>query len=146
LQVDGRFCAKCGAAVDAGPTPQQADTPQASSSGLSENAAGALCYLFWFITGIIFLVLAPYNQSRTVRFHAFQSIFASVALFVISIALTIVSTILFAISFWLGSLFSIVHLLYTLAIFLLWLFMMWKTYNNQRVVLPVVGPLAEKQS
>ena len=31
----------------------------APSLGMTDNMAGALCYLFGFITGILFLVLAP---------------------------------------------------------------------------------------
>ena len=44
--------------------------------GMTDNVASALCYALGFITGILFLVLAPYNQNRMVRFHAFQSIFS----------------------------------------------------------------------
>ncbi len=50
----------------------------ATSSGLQENVAAALCYALGFITGILFLVLEPYNKNRNIRFHAFQSIFLSV--------------------------------------------------------------------
>jgi len=28
----------------------------------------------------------------------------------------------------------------------LWLFMMYKAYNNEKFVLPIIGPLAEKQA
>ena len=79
------FCPNCGTAV-AGPGPSSAapgagyqapnpayQQPQAlNASGMSENVAGALTYLFGFITGIVFLVLAPYNQNKFVRFNAFQ--------------------------------------------------------------------------
>jgi len=27
-----------------------------------------------------------------------------------------------------------------------WLFLMWKAYNGQRFVMPVIGPFAEKQA
>jgi uncharacterized membrane protein len=30
--------------------------------------------------------------------------------------------------------------------FILWLYMMFKTYNSEKIVLPVVGPIAEKQA
>src|ERR1700731_1582662 len=53
--------------------------PAPAVAGMTDNMAGALCYLFGFITGILFLVLAPYNQNRNIRFHAFQSIFLNVA-------------------------------------------------------------------
>jgi len=102
--------------------------------------------LLGFITGIIFLALAPYNQSRPVRFHAFQSIFLSVAVIVIGIGLGIISMLLLAISFWLGTLWGLLQMLYGLAVFVLWLYMMLKSYQGHKVVLPIVGPLAEKQA
>src|SRR5579872_1694089 len=91
-QVDGRFCQKCGAPVGAAPPPPPPPMgagavpppppppgymPQGApaSAGLTDNSAAALCYLFGLITGILFLVLAPYNQNRNIKFHAFQSIF-----------------------------------------------------------------------
>ncbi len=49
---------------------------------MTDNMAAALCYALGFITGILFLVLAPYNQNREIRFHAFQSIFLNIAWFV----------------------------------------------------------------
>jgi len=150
--VEGRFCAKCGtpiadapgASQDAGQPPQPPAAPAAG--GLTENVASALCYLLGFVTGIIFLVVDPYSRNKTVRFHAFQSIFLSVALIAISIALGIVSTILFAISWVFGSVFGLLQLVFWLAAFLLWLYMMWKSYQNEKVVLPVIGELAQKQA
>ena len=104
-QTTGAFCPNCGAAVpasaDAGATPPppppqdpgagpQYQQQPLSAPGLNENVAGALCYLGSFVTGVIFLILAPYNQSKFVRFHAFQSIF----LFVTYIAFAVVFAIL----------------------------------------------------
>lgn len=120
--------------------------PQPASAGISDNAAGAICYLFGFITGILFLVLAPYNQNRNVRFHAFQSIFLNIAWFVIWIGITIVSIILGHIPV-LG---AIVSLLLGFCVWIgalvIWLYMMFKTYNGEMIVLPVIGPMAQKQA
>lgn len=108
--------------------------------------ACALCYLLGWITGVLFLVLAPYNQNRLIKFHAFQSIFLSVAMIVVSIVLFILSSLLAIIPF-VG---PIVSLLLTLGIwlgvFVLWLMLMYKAYNRERMVLPIIGPLAEKQA
>ncbi len=150
--VEGRFCPKCGAAVGeapgAPPASQQpaSPPPAAGAGGMSDNVAAALCYLAGFITGIIFLVVAPYNQNKAVRFHAFQSIFFSVGMVILSIALTIFSTIMFAISFWLGSLLGLTYMVLWLAILVLWLYLMWKAYQGQKVMLPVIGELAQKQA
>lgn len=113
---------------------------------MSINVASALCYLFGLITGIIFLVLAPYNQDKTVRFHAFQSIFWNLSFFVIYIAVMIISTIAVAILSVFGMLFYLLLFVVWLAFMVSWLYLMWKAYNNQRVVLPIIGPLAERQA
>src|ERR1700690_2492012 len=78
-QVEGKFCAKCGAAGDAASAPGAAPPQPLAATGMTDNAASALCYVLGLITGILFLVLAPYNQNKTIRFHAFQSIFLNVA-------------------------------------------------------------------
>jgi uncharacterized membrane protein len=120
--------------------------PASTQPGLSVNAASALCYVFGFITGIVFLVLAPYNQDKRVRFHAFQSIFLNVAVIGAHIAITILSVMFNAVSFSLGLLMSSLHLLVSLGFFALWLYMMWKSYQGEKVLLPVIGPLAESQA
>jgi uncharacterized membrane protein len=53
-----------------------------SSTGLDENVAGFLCYLFGFITGIVFLVVE--KKSNFVKFHAMQSTITFLSLFIIS--------------------------------------------------------------
>ena len=152
--VEGRFCAKCGAPMEVNPgaaqyaPPPQYGAPQpqyappppgAATGGLQENVACALCYSLGFITGILFLVLEPYSKNRTIRFHAFQAIFLSVAMVVIEILMSFV----WAMSWGLAAMLSP---LVGLAFFGLWIFMMYKAYNNQRVMLPVIGDLAQKQA
>ena len=161
-EVQGRFCAKCGTPV-AGPPPADAGQnppgpppggayystpgvpPAAAPAGLQENMAAALCYLLWVLTGVLFLVIEPYNRNRNIRFHAFQAIFAWVGVVALSIAVVIVSQVIMYLPF-IGWLISL--LLWTgfgLGVFVLWLMMMYKAYNNEKWVLPVIGPLAEKQ-
>ena len=117
---------------------------QPAAGGLTDNVAGALCYVLGFITGIIFLVLAPYNKNPYVRFHAFQSIFFSAAVFVINIILSTV-----VIGMFIGGGFTAMLLIYRLielGFFGAWLFLIWKAYSNERFMIPVIGPLAEKQA
>ena len=133
--VEGRYCAKCGTAVDpAAPAP--VTVPVVSASGLPENTAAALCYLLGFITGIIFLVLEPYNKNKLIRFHAFQSIFLNVAVIIFVWALRIIMPW----SMW--RLFTILDL----AFFALWIYMLVQTYQGKKIVLPVIGDLAAKQA
>jgi uncharacterized membrane protein len=39
-----------------------------TSTGLEENVAGLLCYLFGWVSGLVFLLLE--TENRFVRFHA----------------------------------------------------------------------------
>lgn len=156
-QVTGAFCPNCGTAVAAGPAgapnagvnpPPGAGyvppAPALQAGGLTTNVASALCYLGWIVTGIIFLVLAPYNQNKTVRFHAYQSIFLSVAVIIVSIVLGILTGFLFVGGMWWTGL--MIHRLWDLLIFVLWLYLMYMAYNNKTVKLPVIGDLAQKQA
>ena len=63
-------------------------------TGLSDNAASGLAYLT-FIPAIIFLAVPPYNQSPTVRFHSWQSIFLAIAWFAVWVVLVVVGMIPF---------------------------------------------------
>ncbi len=153
-QVDGRFCPKCGASQGdpAGATPgvqQPAYAPpppvQPVAGGMDDNMAGALCYLLGFITGVLFLVLEPYNKRPFVRFHAFQSVIFSVGWIILSIALSIVMGIMSAVMhMWL--VFLPLRMLIGLLGFILWLFCMYKAYNRELYQLPIVGPIAAKQA
>jgi uncharacterized membrane protein len=154
-QATGRFCPNCGSDTSIAPgapagasgstyvPPQPVATPL-EAPGLTDNVAGALCYLFGFITGIIFLILSPYNKNRLVRFHAFQSIFANLALIALEIALFIVSVLMGLLH--LGPLMVILWPVFWLALLAGWLYLMYAAYTNKKIVLPFVGPLAEKQA
>jgi len=154
--VEGRFCAKCGATVgDATappPTPgvpppitsYPPPVPPPGTAGMAENSASALCYVLGLITGILFLVLEPYNKNRTVRFHAFQSIFLNIAVIVIAIALAIFESLIgHMMGFWLA---AIISMLFNLALFVLWIYMIVTTYQGRTTVLPIIGPLAQQQA
>ena len=152
------FCPKCGSQVNPGSgfcatcgAPLGTTTPEpgtvSSGKPMTSNVAAALSYVVGFITGIIFLVIEPYKRDAFVRFHAFQSIFLSVAYLIIAVVWGAVSGTLAVVS--LGLLWSLVSLLWILlrlAFFLTWLFMMYKAYSNERFELPVIGPIAAKQA
>ena len=156
-QVEGRFCAKCGAPVGEGPgpatPPPQAPpgaavypppVPPASAAAMTDNAASALCYALGLITGVLFLLIAPYNQNRTVRFHAFQSIFLTVAVIIIAIAVGIVESILGGVIGWWFA--AIVGFVFNLACLALWIAMIVTTYQGRSIPLPIIGPIAQQQA
>lgn len=149
--VEGKFCAKCGAPT--GPAPEVSPSPQpagaqtgpAAQTGMEENLASALCYLLGLLTGVLFLVLEPYNKNRTVRFHAFQAIFLHVGGIAAFIGIAIVTGIFHLVPF-LGTIFAaILYPAVSLGFFVLWLALMYKAYNRERWVLPIIGEFAEKQ-
>ncbi len=111
---------------------------------MSDATASGLCYLVGFITGILFLVLEPYNRNRAIRFHAFQSIFLNIAWFAVWIVLNIFFAVVGAIL----HLFSFLFLtpLIGLAFFVVWLWVMISAFQGKAVVLPVIGQLAQKQA
>jgi uncharacterized membrane protein len=92
-------------------------------------------------------LIEPYSKNRTIRFHAFQSIFFWLAWIAISIALSIVFGILaMALPFGVRTLLYLVLRLIHLVLLGGLIFMAVKAYQRQRFVLPVIGPLAEKQA
>jgi uncharacterized membrane protein len=52
----------------------------------------------------------------------------------------------YTINYALGMMMSTFHMLVSLGFLLIWLYLMWKSYEGKKVVLPIIGPLAEKQA
>jgi uncharacterized membrane protein len=155
-ELEGRYCAKCGAAspgttgpggTGPGEAPSQPSPPPPAAPlsfpGLSDNVAAALCYLALVLTGVLFLFLEPYNRNKTIRFHAFQSIFAWIGIMVASAGVRIVfgSILDGPHTYWLLDLIWSAFGLGTLA---LWLTLMYRAYMGERWVAPVVGQMAER--
>jgi uncharacterized membrane protein len=103
-----------------------------SSTGLSENVAGALCYSLLWVSGLVFLVVE--RQSSFVRFHAMQSL---ITFGVISVVMVIASI--------LPVIGGLVDGLLTLLVLVLWIMMMVKAWRGERYKLPWAGDEAEKQ-
>jgi uncharacterized membrane protein len=104
-----------------------------TSTGLSENVAGLLCYVLGWVSGIVFFLMEPDN--KFVRFHAIQSI-------IVFGILTIASFILGWIPF-IGAFFAwIIGVLS----FILWIVLMIKAYQGTRYKVPWAGNLAEKRA
>lgn len=125
------FCPSCGkpavGVVPGGPNAAPA------AGGLTDSVAGMLAYVT-IIPAIIFLLVEPYNRNRFVRFHAFQSVFLWIAIFVIH---------------WLFSIVWIFWFLWGLVdigILVVCLLLMYKAYQGQKFKLPVIGDIAEKQA
>lgn len=114
-------------------TPPEPSSSSPSSTGLDPKVAGLLCYLGGVITGVVFLILE--KEDRTVRFHAYQSVATFGAIFVLSLVLGAVPVI-----GWLGA------LLLSPVSLILWIVLMVKAFQGERLKLPFVGDWAEEQA
>jgi uncharacterized membrane protein len=146
-QFEGRFCPSCGApagaAAGAGATAAGLGTPPPSSQepfapGLASNWASVLCYVVLIVGPVIFLFLAPYNRDRKIRFDAWQALFLQIAYCGAFLVIGIITGFSYRANLLLDRILE-------LAYFALVVFMAVKAFQNQKVVLPVVGPFAEKQ-
>ena len=144
------FCGSCGAAVGgaapAAPVAAHAPT-SAASSGMASNVAGLLAYVLGPITGAAFLLIEPYRQDKFVRFHAFQSIFGFLAVWIFFAALRFVISALTMVTFGLGALLHlVVSLPLAVLVFLYWLFLLYEAYSNKRHMIPYIGTIAASAS
>ena len=131
---EAKFCSKCGAGLGVAATPTEgAAKPEAeSSTGLSANVAGLLCYVLGWVTGIVFLVLE--KKSTFVRFHAWQSIMTFGVLFVVSLILSWIPVI----GWIMGTLIGILS-------FVLWIILIVQAGTGKMWKVPWAGDWAEKQ-
>ncbi|MFH1656124.1 MAG: hypothetical protein ABH954_05900 [Candidatus Omnitrophota bacterium] len=98
-----------------------------TSIGLQPNVAALLCYVLFWITGLIFFLLEKDN--KFVRFHALQSLIIFGVLHLASVILifTIIGPVI------LGTI--------GLA---LWLVLIITSYQGKKLKIPIVSELAEK--
>ena len=135
MDESAAFCSKCGKGAVGTPPPTGAPPVAGpAAGGLADNIAGMLAYVT-IIPAILFLLVAPYNRNRFVRFHAFQCIFLGIAW----IALHFIIAFLPFIHYMLWSLLGLVGLV-------LWLVLLYKAYQGEMWKVPVVGDMAEKQA
>lgn len=108
--------------------------------GIEENIEGALCYAFFWVTGIVFLLIEPKN--KFVRFHAMQSIVVFLPLWLLSF---IFGGFFGFGYFWGPGLYFLAWfgwLLWILTI-ILWIVLMLKAYMKEKFKLPIAGDIAE---
>jgi uncharacterized membrane protein len=111
----------------------------------TDNAAGAIVYLT-LVPAIVFLFLPPYYARPFVRYHAWQSIFLSIAAFVIDV---VVGTILGIIVPHLPVGLVGLHLIWPaidVAWLAIWILCAVKALNGKLFKLPVIGALAERMA
>lgn len=123
-----------------------------SSTGLDENIAALLSYVFGWVSGLVFFLIE--KDSRLVRFHAMQSLLFNVLVAVVVFVMWIVFFVLFLIvsqiSDVLSGIFGLVATLLWvvigIGILIAWIMCLVKAYNRQYYKLPIIGNFAEKFS
>jgi len=141
LAENASFCAACGAPQSGAASSTSASSP-VTQTGMAENVAGLLCYLFGWVTGLIFYFI---DKRPYVRFHAAQSIVVFGGLHL----LTIIIGMFFGLSVMGGGfhIFSLGYGLYSLiglVEFILWILLMIKAYQGERFRVPIAADLADR--
>jgi len=118
-----------------------------STTGLKPNVAGLLCYVGIWVTGIVFLIIE--RKNTLVRFHAMQSL---VTFGILQIVINIAN----AVRHWLAPLdgcwlvyphfigATVVYGVFLAIGIVLWIVLMYRTYNGHLVKVPLSGDLALK--
>jgi len=132
------FCRQCGVALrqpqaptklDNAPQPTPAPVTQTEPSDViaissPSRIAGVICYLFGWISGIIFLLVARKNEF--IRFHAWQSTITFIILTVL--------------------IFIFHNIVIFLLSVLLWFLLIFMALQGKEFKLPGIGGLAQKLS
>lgn len=123
-----------------------------SSTGLDENVAALLSYIFGWVSGLIFFLIE--KDSRLVRFHAMQSILlnvlAGILFFVVWVATVVVAIVGAAIGDVVGTVINLlaglIFLVFVVAILIAVILCLVKAFQGQYFKLPIIGNFAEKFS
>ncbi|HLK03570.1 MAG TPA: DUF4870 domain-containing protein [Candidatus Acidoferrum sp.] len=139
------FCPKCGASQGAAAAPAAAASSDSPTAGMEENVAGLLCYLFGWISGLIFLLI---DKRSFVRFHGAQAIALNIAFVVVWIGFWIVTMILGFITalmhFPIGFLMVFLLPVIVIGFIAVAIFCMYKAYQHEKFKLPIIGNMVEK--
>lgn len=122
--------------------PKGSSEPERTSTGLEQNTAALLSYIFTWLTGLIFYLLE--RDNKYVRFHALQSILFGVSWIVLSVIMVVVVRVLGYIPLLGGFLSIILWLVFIGAYVIILIMLMVKAYQGERYKLPVIGDIAER--
>jgi uncharacterized membrane protein len=139
------FCPKCGANQGAVATTAtgSSDSPTA---GMEENVAGLLCYLFGWVSGLIFFLI---DKRPFVKFHGAQAIAFNIAIIPLWILYLIANFIFMGLA-------AAIHLPFLallgwvlvpvigILVCGTWIFLMYKAYQHEKFKLPIIGNIVEK--
>ena len=118
------------------------DLTGVTSTGVDPRLSALLCYLAWWVSGLVFLVLE--QEHRAVRFHAAQSIvlFGGLSLLILLMAMASLG-VLFISPAAFQAIWMLSWLL-SLGAVALWLFVMLKVLRGESWRVPYAGNLAAR--
>lgn len=129
------FCPGCGRPMQPG--------AHGKVGAFPENIAGALAYIT-LLPAIVFLILAPYNRNRFVRFHSFQCLLLWVAAGLAAIAVKVVGLVLLIIPVLGHLLVVLLSMVIVIAVVLVWLVLVVKALQGEAFKIPLLGEFAEQ--
>lgn len=129
--------------------------PGKSALGLDANVVAGLCYVANFVCGLglvlSIITIVTDKTNKLPRFHAFQSLFLSIAFFVVGIGIVIAVVVGGAIDYAIG--FPVVTILLCLVFGLVELVVLIgviiaaiKAFQGQIYELPIIGKFANQYS
>jgi uncharacterized membrane protein len=104
----------------------------AAGTGMSENVASGLSYVFTWLTGLIFFLV---DKRPEVRFHAMQSI-------AFGLLWTLVAVVRPYMPFPIDALLGVLWVVF----FVTWIILMIQGFQGKHFKLPVIGDFAEQQA
>ena len=113
-----------------------------TSTGVDARLSALLCYLAWWVSGVVFLVIE--QEHRAVRFHAAQSVVLFGGFTAVIVLLTVASVAGLFIS---PTIFQAVWMfsyLVWLGAVLLWVLVLVKTFRGESWRVPFAGDLAAR--
>ena len=123
MPATAAFCPGCGLSMKA--------------VGSRERIVAAIAY-WTLIPAVVLLSLPAFRRSAFVRFHAWQSILLWGLFLLISLVCVYVSNFTGAI------VLLLIGILSSLAMFFLWIVLTLKTWQGERLALPLFGALAAR--
>ena len=123
------------------PAPTE-DLTGVTSTGVDPRLSALLCYLAWWVSGLVFLVIE--QEHRAVRFHAAQSIviFGGLSLLILFMAMASLGMLFIS-----PAAFQAIYMLswlLSLGAVALWLFVMLKVLRGESWRVPYAGNLAAR--
>lgn len=113
------------------------ETTAAPSTNDNSRVLAAVAYILTFVTGLIIYFVAP-KEDKYARWHAIQAIGLGVAWIVLSIIVNILDAFL--------PFFGILSMLLGLAILIAIIVLAVKAYQGEKIRLPVIADMADKNA